>query len=155
VAAPEKLGRWRARHHRSLTAAETRWICDALENVPYTDNDDASVPRLWARVESGEVGLFVLPFGMGEGRGEGFCAVTLYELERLADGSLCFVSLATVAVGDGPRRLTDTDGELLEQLARKLGCQSLCLATRRPGLVRKFTRDRAWRVASVTLKKTL
>lgn len=146
--APAQVGRWIHKQFRALTPDEQRLVFENLHHVPFNENY-AALDRLWQRFELGEVGMFALP------QPGGFAAATLYEVERLADGSLCFVSHATVAIGDGPRRLTDTDLPSLEALARNLGCGSICLVTTRPGLIQKLTQDHGWIVAEVTLRKVL
>jgi len=97
---------------------------------------------------AGEYGLWIV-----RDEREQIAAVTFYQVSKLSDDSLDFCSCGTVAFSGTDRRLTETDMEQMEALARRLNCQSMSMRTIRPGLVKKLTQQPGWYTSEVILRK--
>ncbi len=152
----EVAPQWVAKLAKELTDDEKAVTLAALGGL-MLDNYSGTVDHLWERYERGVVGCMVLLTTTGE-----IASTTFYEIVELHDGSLCFESLCTVAVGPTARCLTDDDMEKMEALARSItnpdGRQitSMAMATPRHGLVKQLTsKKHGWFVSYMTVRKIL
>lgn len=141
--------RWVEQLFRDLTPRETALIRAALGDLPL-EPSCGTADVLWQRAESGQVGLWVC-----RADDESLAAATFFEVEEFCDGSLNFVSLATVSMCEAGRRFTDIDMVQMEALARRLGCHSMSMRTIRPGLVKLLTQRSGWFCSEVILRKII
>lgn len=140
---------WLETAFRDLSPAERALVRRALGNLPL-DDSAGSAAELIAATGNGAVRCYALRDAAGR-----LQAVSLFELQRFADGTLNFHSWATVAVAPAPRPLAESDLPVMEDVARKCGCQSISMVTVRPGLVKRLLQRPGWFVAQIVMRKEL
>ena len=142
---------WIEKLFRDLTEPEKKLIRNALGDLPL-EPSCGTQDILWQRARDSEVGLWLC-----RDADDQIAVVTFYELEKFCDGTINFVSLATVVCGAGGagQHLTETDMPVMEKLARQLGCSSMSMRTIRPGLVKRITEQHGWYASEVILRKIL